>query len=304
MTVTDDRTHDPVHRVSMAFERESDERLWVHTWLEPGGHLPEHFHPSLDEDWEVVEGTARVKLDGAWHELTAADGSLLVGRGVRHELRNESGAPARLRTLVTPAGRLEEFLRERVGRAGGALRRAQPADRAARCGVDQRVRAALPRRDRRVLPASGPAARAAPGRGARDPPLPAVAPTVVVSGGRPLVKPGTMSLKAAITIIRPREEVERLWSASSHEVDGTTTFKDAPGDRGTEIHVELGKGGGILDKVTGAMPLAKVKDQLRHFKQEVETGEVPRSDGTPEGESAGRKFKQRPAQPLEEAGAR
>jgi mannose-6-phosphate isomerase-like protein (cupin superfamily) len=36
----------------------------VHTWFEPGGHLPEHFHPSLEEHWEVVEGTARVKLDG------------------------------------------------------------------------------------------------------------------------------------------------------------------------------------------------------------------------------------------------
>ena len=47
------------------------------------------------------------------------------------------------------------------------------------------------------------------------------------------------------------------------------------------------------------MPLAKAKDQLRHFKQQVETGEVPRSEGTPEGESVGRKFKQRPAQPLE-----
>jgi hypothetical protein len=30
----------------------------------------------------------------------------------------------------------------------------------------------------------------------------------------------------------------------------------------------------------------------------VETGEVPRSDGSPEGERADRKLKQRPAQPL------
>jgi len=113
-----------------------------------------------------------------------------------------------------------------------------------------------------------------------------------------------MSLKAAITVNRPREEVERLWSSSSHEVEATTTFKDAPGDRGTEIHVQLDKGGGILDKVTGAAPLAKVKDELRRFKQQIETGEIARSDGTPEGEAAERKFKQRPAQPVEEVGAR
>jgi uncharacterized membrane protein len=98
---------------------------------------------------------------------------------------------------------------------------------------------------------------------------------------------------AAITVQRSREEVERLWDA---DVGGTVTFKDAPGDRGTEIHVELDRSS-LVDKITGAQ-LAKVKDRLRRFKQRVETGEVPRSDGTLEGESAERKLKQRPAQPV------
>jgi hypothetical protein len=51
-SVTTERTYDPIHRVSFAFEHETD-RLWVFTWLEPGGHLPEHFHPTLEERWEV-----------------------------------------------------------------------------------------------------------------------------------------------------------------------------------------------------------------------------------------------------------
>jgi len=113
-----------------------------------------------------------------------------------------------------------------------------------------------------------------------------------------------MSDKAAITINRPREEVERRWPPSELEGAGDVTFKNAPGDRGTEIHVTVGSGGGPIGKLTGAVPLARVKDQLRHFKQQLETGEIPRSDGTPEGESVGRKLKQRPAQPLEEASAR
>jgi uncharacterized membrane protein len=113
-----------------------------------------------------------------------------------------------------------------------------------------------------------------------------------------------MSDKAAITINLPREEVERRWTSSAPEIDGDVTFNVAPGDRGTEIHVALGSGGGPIDKLRGTVPLAKAKDQLRRFKQQVETGEIPRSDGTPEGESVGRKFKQRPAQPLEEAGVR
>ena len=119
-TSTPGRTHDPIHRVSMAFERDGD-RLWVSTWLDPGGHLPEHFHPTLEERWEVLEGTARVKVGGRWHELTPADDPVLVGRGVRHELRNTSGGQARLRTEVTPAGRLEEFLTESASAARDGL---------------------------------------------------------------------------------------------------------------------------------------------------------------------------------------
>ena len=114
-----------------------------------------------------------------------------------------------------------------------------------------------------------------------------------------------MQSKAAITVDRARAEVQRLWESPEfrlpHLPDGAAvTFADAPGDRGTEIHVDLGKDS-FLGKLTGAAPLAKVKDDLRRFKQRVETGEVPRSDGTPEGERLERKFKQRPAQPLEES---
>jgi quercetin dioxygenase-like cupin family protein len=106
-----ERVHDPIHKVSYTFEREG-ENLWVHTWLEDGGHLPEHFHPTLEEHWETLEGKARVKLDGAWRDLVPEDGPVLVARNVRHELKNESGSEARLRTKVIPAGRLEEFLTE------------------------------------------------------------------------------------------------------------------------------------------------------------------------------------------------
>jgi mannose-6-phosphate isomerase-like protein (cupin superfamily) len=102
---------DPIHRVSYSFRHEGAD-LWVYTWLENEGHLPEHYHPSLEEHWQTLEGSASVKLDGAWHELVPADGPILVGRNVRHELRNDSGRLARLRTRVTPPGRLEEFLIE------------------------------------------------------------------------------------------------------------------------------------------------------------------------------------------------
>jgi hypothetical protein len=121
-----------------------------------------------------------------------------------------------------------------------------------------------------------------------------------------------MNAKAAITVNRSREEVQRLWQTSEYrpeylaDADAAVSFRDAPGDRGTEIHVDLerdlagGPIGEILAKISTAAPLAKAKDDLRRFKQHVETGEIPRSDAVPEGERAERKLKQRPAQPLSE----
>jgi hypothetical protein len=102
--------------------------------------------------------------------------------------------------------------------------------------------------------------------------------------------------------------VQRLWLTPERrpeyiaESGASVTFKEAPGDRGTEIHVDLGDtGGGLVSRLTGGGPaLAKVKDDLRRFKQLVETGVISRSDGVPEGELAERKLKQRPAQPLEQ----
>ncbi len=123
-----------------------------------------------------------------------------------------------------------------------------------------------------------------------------------------------MSAKAAITVHKPLEEVQRLWSTSGYrpeyieETDAAVRFAPAPGDRGTEIHVDLeqpspgGKLGELVLKLTGGQPaLAKVKDDLRRFKALVETGVIPRSEGSPEGERAERKLKQRPAQPLGES---
>jgi len=121
-----------------------------------------------------------------------------------------------------------------------------------------------------------------------------------------------MSSKASVTVLGSPEEVRRRWQEEglrpdyieSH--DAAVSFKPAPGDRGTEIHVDLeqtapgGKAGEMLMKLTGKEPLAKVKDDLRRFKAQFETGEVPRSDGVPEGELAERKLKQRPAQPLKQ----
>jgi uncharacterized membrane protein len=122
-----------------------------------------------------------------------------------------------------------------------------------------------------------------------------------------------MGAKATITVHHSRDEVQRLWESSEYRpkyidgADAAVTFVDAPGDRGTEIHVDLergakrGKLGEVVQRLVRSAPLPKVKDDLRRFKQHVETGVIPRSEGSPEGEMAERKLKQRPAQPLDES---
>jgi hypothetical protein len=90
-------------------------------------------------------------------------------------------------------------------------------------------------------------------------------------------------------------------------VAGVTSFSEAPGERGCEVHVaaDFGVPGGvvgeIVKKVTGEDPLQLVRDDLRRLKQLVEAGEIARSDGAPRGSSARDQPKQRPAQPAEHA---
>ena len=120
-----------------------------------------------------------------------------------------------------------------------------------------------------------------------------------------------MARKAVITVLGTPQEIEGRWDELRPPyidgVDAAVSFEEAPGDRGTEVHVDLehettgGKLGEAILKLTGKEPLSKAKDDLRRFKARVETGIVPRSEGSPEGELAERKLKQRPAQPLAES---
>ncbi|GII66154.1 hypothetical protein Skr01_62390 [Sphaerisporangium krabiense] len=85
---------------------------------------------------------------------------------------------------------------------------------------------------------------------------------------------------------------------------GSVRFTDAPGGRGTEVRVDIdydppaGKVGLAFARLLGEHPQQQVCDDLRRFKQVMETGEVARSEGSPEGTRARRQLFQRPAQPV------
>jgi len=85
---------------------------------------------------------------------------------------------------------------------------------------------------------------------------------------------------------------------------GVVRFTPAPGGRGTEVRVEIeykmpaGKLGEAVARYFGEDPHQQIDDDLRRFKQVIETGEVVRSDGAPGGKRARNEFPQHAAQPL------
>lgn len=104
------------------------------------------------------------------------------------------------------------------------------------------------------------------------------------------------------------DEPERLlsWQAlpgAKVPNSGRVWFAPAPAGAGTEVTVELayqppgGRAGARLAGLFGERPEQQISDALRRFKQVLETGEVVRSDGTPEGTLAARQLRQEPAAP-------
>ena len=95
----------------------------------------------------------------------------------------------------------------------------------------------------------------------------------------------TVVVRKAVTIRRPREEVQARWREESRlpGYDATVEFRTAPGDRGTEVLAEVvytpsnGAAGDALAKLRGRDPGSRVAEELRRFKQLLEVGEVVRA---------------------------
>ncbi|MFC5827574.1 SRPBCC family protein [Nonomuraea insulae] len=85
---------------------------------------------------------------------------------------------------------------------------------------------------------------------------------------------------------------------------GLVGFTDGPGGRGTVVDLSLEYGmhgrklAATVARMFGEHPEQQVRDDLRRFKQVMETGEVVRSEGSPEGHRALRQLHQHPAQPI------
>jgi uncharacterized membrane protein len=70
---------------------------------------------------------------------------------------------------------------------------------------------------------------------------------------------------------------------------GSVHFTELPQERGTEVRVELkydppaGKLGTAIAKLVGTAPEAQIRADMRRFKQIMEAGEIPTTQGQPHG---------------------
>jgi uncharacterized membrane protein len=101
----------------------------------------------------------------------------------------------------------------------------------------------------------------------------------------------TVEWDAEVTDDRPNERIAwRSLPGADVANSGSVEFRPAPGNRGTQVHVQLqydppaGKLGKLVAKLFGEEPSQQVGDDLRRLKQVMEVGEVVRSEASPEGQ--------------------
>jgi quercetin dioxygenase-like cupin family protein len=118
--------HDPLRRQRYRFTRDGG-CLVAEVWADPGGDVPEHLHPVLEERFEVLSGSVRFRVAGEDRAAAAGD-RLTVPPGAWHAFENVGDHEAHLRVTVEPAGRIEQFLTEAaaLARAGRYTRRGIP----------------------------------------------------------------------------------------------------------------------------------------------------------------------------------
>jgi uncharacterized membrane protein len=82
------------------------------------------------------------------------------------------------------------------------------------------------------------------------------------------------------------------WRSLEGDVDtaGSVRFERAPGGRGAVVRVDMqyrppaGAMGALIARLFGEEPEQQVPEELRRFKQVMEAGEIPTTEGQPQGQ--------------------
>lgn len=131
MARTGDRFHMPdgsTYHLTRAAAETGGESVEMEFVL-PAGCVapPPHVHPRQVEEYEVLEGSFDVMVDGDWRTLAPGE-SASVPLGALHTFRNSSGATVRVRNWHRPAERFEDYIERihRTLRRAGIRRRRDP----------------------------------------------------------------------------------------------------------------------------------------------------------------------------------
>ena len=119
---------DPVLGHRLSFDRTTDEDgndvLRIEMWVDPGGGVPPHIHPTMEERFRVVSGRPSFLAGRRWQ--TADPGETVVApAGLRHAYRNRDDEVAHVICLARPPSQsLQEFLEDTAALAqAGKLNR-------------------------------------------------------------------------------------------------------------------------------------------------------------------------------------
>lgn len=126
--MADDLVEDPVFRTRYRFSRTTDpdggEVQHVEFWIDPGGGVSPHIHPSMEERFTVLDGTAELLSGRRWSSAGPGD-EVVIPPGTRHAFRNRSDAVAHLHAEARPPSSLQAFLEDVAGLSrAGKLHRA------------------------------------------------------------------------------------------------------------------------------------------------------------------------------------
>jgi quercetin dioxygenase-like cupin family protein len=123
---------DPVLRQSYVFRPsmadDGTEVLEVAVWVQPGGGVVPHLHPTFEERFEMLDGELVFTVGRRRIRATVGE-TVVVAPGVRHTYANKSATTAHFRCQARPpTPELQQFLEDAaaLGRMGSYTRNALP----------------------------------------------------------------------------------------------------------------------------------------------------------------------------------
>lgn len=107
-----------------------------------------------------------------------------------------------------------------------------------------------------------------------------------------ILGPNRLPIRWIGEVVEDVENERIAWRSTEHspvDQQGAVTFLQAPGDRGTEVHLSLeyrppaGAVGVAIGKLFSGLSAQALQEDLRHLKQLVETEHIPTTTGQPHG---------------------